>query len=66
MFISLALAPTSNPLFGAKKPPSPGLMMVVLAVPCMTLTAVLYKAIRRIAAILAEPEIQPAGYPAPG
>lgn len=63
--MSLALAPTSNPLFGAKTPPSPVLMMVVLAVPCVTFSVVLCKAVRILAAIFAEAEPQLVGYPAP-
>ncbi|KAI1413777.1 hypothetical protein F5Y13DRAFT_198144 [Hypoxylon sp. FL1857] len=63
--ISLSVTPTSNPLLGAQKPPSPGFMMSVLAVPCATLSVVLCKTIRTVGAILAEPEAQLAGYPAP-
>ncbi|KAI0837795.1 hypothetical protein F5Y06DRAFT_270243 [Hypoxylon sp. FL0890] len=63
--ISSFLAPTSNPLFGAQKPPSPGLMMAVLAVPCATLSVVLCMTLRTVGTILAEPGVQPAVYPAP-
>ncbi|KAI0148272.1 hypothetical protein F4776DRAFT_606898 [Hypoxylon sp. NC0597] len=63
--ISFFLAPTSNPLLGAQKPPSPGLMMAVLAVPCATLSVVLCKTVRTVGDILAEPEAQPPEYPAP-
>ncbi|KAI1504549.1 hypothetical protein F5X99DRAFT_371357 [Biscogniauxia marginata] len=56
--ISWFLAPVSSPLLGAQKPPSLGLMIVILAVPCATLSTVLFKAVRTVGAILAEPDAQ--------
>ncbi|OTA63177.1 hypothetical protein K449DRAFT_421966 [Hypoxylon sp. EC38] len=63
--IGLILAPTSDPLLGGQTPPSPGLMMAVLIVPCATLSVVLCKMVRTVGDILAEPDPQFAVYLAP-